>query len=106
MTCLQIAFSIAYLAMYKTLQSSLYENKEGAIKGTSHLTVKPVHSFLNDTSKSENDIKLKSGMLKEKVDLYFSIVHISTNNVLGSLKCCKHQISDCSLVSYFKLKNG
>ena len=37
---------IAYLMMYKPLQSSLYENKEGAIKGTSHLTAKPVHSIL------------------------------------------------------------
>ena len=46
MTCIQIAFLIAYLMMYKPLQSSLYENKEGAIKGTSHLTAKPVHSIL------------------------------------------------------------
>ena len=26
-------------------------------------------------------------------DLHFSIVHISTNNVIGSLKCCIHVVN-------------
>ena len=51
------------------------------------------------------------------LDFYFSIVHISSNNVIGSLKCCMHvgnihvegTVSQivCSYHSfYFMSKNG
>ena len=42
------------------------------------------------TSKSENNMKFKKMYAKKVIfDLYFSIVHISTNNVLGNLKFCE-----------------
>ena len=50
-----------------------------------------IFTLFTGISKSENNMKLKKMYAKKVIfDLYFSIVHISTNNVLGNLKSCEH----------------
>ena len=77
-----------------------------------------IFTLLTDTFKLENNTKFKKWCTKKGIfNLYFSVVRISSNNVLGSLKFCMHlhntplegtvsQIFYLCLSFYVMSKNG